>query len=216
MITLRFDVCTGEAPTILCLGAHPDDIEIGCGGAVLRLKRQYPRAFFHWIVFSGAGERCAEAHRAARLFTDGAECSVVVGQFKDGFLPYEGKSVKAFFEEIKTKISPDLIFTHYRRDAHQDHRLLSELTWNTFRNHLILEYEIPKYDGDISSPNVFFPIDDDIREDKIDYLFEAFRSQQCKPWFRRETFCGLMRMRGMECNSPTGYAEGFYCRKMVI
>jgi len=202
--------------TVLCLGAHSDDIEIGCGGALLQLKKAFPNIRFHWVVFSAAGPRAEEAKRGAALFTAGCEATVVLKMHKDGFLPYNGAQVKESFEEMKSLVNPDLIFTHWGSDAHQDHRLLSELTWNTFRNHFILEYEIPKYDGDMGRPNFFVPLAAPLHEHKIDHLFAAFATQSGKRWFDRETFRGLMRLRGMECNSPSGYAEGFYARKVVF
>jgi LmbE family N-acetylglucosaminyl deacetylase len=202
--------------TILCLGAHSDDIEIGCGGTLLQLNKSYQDLRFHWVVFCAAGVRGAEAVKAAELFTAGSQNKVVLKKFRDGFLPYTGAVVKDFFEEIKAQVDPDLIFTHWQGDAHQDHRLISELTWNTFRHHLILEYEIPKYDGDLGRPNVFVPLEADLHEQKITGLFNTFVSQRSKPWFDREMFLGFMRIRGMESNSPTGYAEAFYARKMIM
>lgn len=202
--------------TVLCLGAHCDDIEIGCGGSLLHLKAAFPRLKFHWVVFSAAGLRGEEATKAAELFTAGCDKEIVLKDFRDGFLPYSGGKVKDFFEEMKGHVNPDLIFTHWHGDAHQDHRLLSELTWNTFRNHLILEYEIPKYDGDMGRPNLFVSLESPLCENKVDYLFEAFDSQRTKQWFDRQTFLGLMRIRGMESNSPSGYAEAFHARKVVI
>jgi LmbE family N-acetylglucosaminyl deacetylase len=201
---------------ILCLGAHSDDIEIGCGGIVLQFKKILPRLRFHWVVFSASGTRGEEAARAAELFTSGCEREIVLKAFRDGFLPYSGGEVKDFFEEMKSQVSPDLILTHWQGDAHQDHRLISELTWNTFRDHLILEYEIPKYDGDMGRPNLFVPLEAPLHERKVDYLLEAFASQRDKQWFDRETFLGLMRIRGMESNSPSGYAEAFHARKVVV
>src|SRR5580704_1822640 len=201
---------------LLCLGAHSDDIEIGCGGTLLHLKQVFPRLKFHWVVFSAAGKRGQEATKAAELFTEGCEKEVVVKDFRDGFLPYSGAQVKDVFEEVKSRVNPDLIFTQWGGDAHQDHRLLSELTWNTFRNHLILEYEIPKYDGDLGRPNCYVPLEAPLYENKIGYLFTAFESQRSKPWFQRETFLGLMRIRGMESNSASGYAEAFHARKLVL
>jgi LmbE family N-acetylglucosaminyl deacetylase len=200
---------------VLCLGAHSDDIEIGCGGTLLRFKEHYSRLQFHWVVFSAAGVRRQEAAKAVETFTAGCEKEVVLKDFRDGFLPYSGSEVKDSFEEIKHRVNPDVIFTHWRGDAHQDHRLLSELTWNTFRNHLILEYEVPKYDGDMGQPNLFVPLEAPLYERKVDGLFEAFPSQHAKPWFDRQTFLGLMRIRGMESNSASGYAEAFFCRKLV-
>jgi LmbE family N-acetylglucosaminyl deacetylase len=201
---------------ILCLGAHSDDIEIGCGGTLLQLKKILPGLRFFWVVFSATGARGAEATKAAELFTSGCETEIVLKAFRDGFLPYSGGEVKGYFEEMKSQVSPDVILTHWQGDAHQDHRLISELTWNTFRDHLILEYEIPKYDGDMGRPNLFVPLEAPLHERKVDYLFEAFASQRDKQWFDRETFLGLMRIRGMESNSPSGYAEGFHARKIVV
>jgi LmbE family N-acetylglucosaminyl deacetylase len=208
---------TGTDPfRVLCLGAHSDDIEIGCGGTLLHFSRLFPRLKFHCVVFHAPGTRGQEAAKASELFASGAEKTVELKEFRDGFLPYSGAEVKNCFEETKEKINPDLIFTHWQGDAHQDHRLLCELTWNTFRNHLILEYEVPKYDGDMGRPNVFVPLESPLYEKKIDYLFEAFASQRAKRWFDRETFLGLMRLRGMECNADSGYAEAFHCRKLVL
>jgi LmbE family N-acetylglucosaminyl deacetylase len=201
---------------VLCLGAHSDDIEIGCGGTLLHLKKAYPGLKFHWVVFSVSGLRGNEAAKAAELFAGSSEHEVTLKNYRDGFLPYNGAEVKDFFEEMKNRVTPDVIFTHWRGDAHQDHRLVSELTWNTFRNHLILEYEIPKYDGDLGRPNVFVPLETPLCETKIDYLFQAFESQSAKPWFDRNTFLALMRIRGMESNSPSGYAEAFHARKVVL
>jgi LmbE family N-acetylglucosaminyl deacetylase len=217
MISLSLGAGFTDAPQILCLGCHSDDIEIGCGGAVLRLREQYPNAVFHWVVFSACGQRAEEARRAAELFAGPALRGPVLKGFRDGFMPFEGAAVKEIFEkEIKPAISPDLIFTHSRRDAHQDHRTIAELTWNTFRDHLILEYEIPKYDGDLGQPSVFVPLGGDLCQKKVAHLMDAFRSQQGKRWFEADTFLSLMRLRGMECNAPSGYAEAFYCRKLVL
>jgi LmbE family N-acetylglucosaminyl deacetylase len=205
-----------EPLQILCLGSHSDDIEIGCGGAILSLAEQYPDCVFHWVVFSAIGVRAEEAQCAASLFAGSRLEGPVLKTFRDGYLPFEGGLVKDVFEEMKRAISPDLIFTHTRKDAHQDHRLVSELTWNTFRDHLILEYEIPKYDGDMGQPSVFIPLETELCQKKVHYLMQAFRSQHKKRWFQEETFFSLMRLRGMECNAPSGYAEAFYCRKIVL
>ncbi len=201
---------------VLCLGAHADDIEIGCGGTLLYLAGVLPQVRFHWVVLSTPGPRRQEAKKAAELFACGRDCEVVLKDFRDGFFPYSGDELKQFFEEIKGQVSPDLIFTPWREDAHQDHRLVAELTWNTFRNHLILEYEIPKYDGDLGRPNMFIPLEAPLYEKKVDYLFEVFKSQNAKPWFDRAIFLGLMRIRGMESNSASGYAEAFHARKVLV
>lgn len=206
----------GEPLNVLCLGAHADDIEIGCGGAILSLKRSLPQVHLHWVVFSADGQRGHEARNAAARFGCGCQTTTVLREFRDGFFPYYGGEIKETFEQLKKQSNPDLIFTHWRGDAHQDHRLINELTFNTYRNHLILEYEIPKYDGDFGRPNLFVPLGKEDCERKVDFLFEAFESQQTKPWFDRAVFLGLMRLRGMESNSHTGYAEAFYNPKAVL
>ena len=215
---LKLDLSTKgmDSLCVLCLGAHSDDIEIGCGGTLLYLERTFPQPRFHWVVFSAPETRGLEAAKAAELFTGGCDKEIVLKDYRDGFLPYSGGEVKNFFEDMKSQVNPDLIFTHWCGDAHQDHRLLSELTWNTFRDHLILEYEIPKYDGDVGRPNLFVPLEAPLYNQKVDYLLESFQSQRAKRWFDRETFLGLMRIRGMESNSRSGYAEAFHCRKLVL
>lgn len=216
MIHLNLDAGKKGPLQVLCLGCHSDDIEIGCGGTILRLAGQYPDCDFHWVVFSALGVRREEAKRAAGLFVDPARLKgSSLNNFPDGFMPFVGAEVKSAFEELK-QISPDLIFTHNRKDAHQDHRLIAELTWNTFRDHLILEYEIPKYDGDMGQPSVFVPLEMEVCQKKVSYIMEAFQSQRPKLWFQPETFLSLMRLRGMECNAASGYAEAFYCRKLVM
>jgi len=214
---IRFNLDPDRSLQVLCLGAHSDDIEIGCGGTVLRLAEEYPHSTFHWVVFSAIAERETEARRAAVLFAPPDRLrGPLLKTFRDGFMPFVGAEVKAVFEELKPAISPDLIFSPSRQDAHQDHRLIGELTWNTFRDHLILEYEIPKYDGDFGQPSVFVPLAPEQYRKKVDCLMEAFPSQRVKRWFQPETFLSLMRLRGMECNAPSGYAEAFYCRKMLV
>lgn len=216
MLKLNFARNDRDSLTVLCLGAHCDDIEIGCGGTLLQLKQKIAGVKFHWVVFSASGPRGQEAKQAAELFTAGCDREIVLKAYRDGFLPYDGGEVKGFFEEMKGQVNPDLIFTHWSGDAHQDHRCISELTWNTFRNHLILEYEIPKYDGDLGRPSVFVPLESEIHQKKIGYIMDAFQSQHAKRWFQPDTFLSLMRLRGMECNSPSDYAEAFYCRKIVL
>ena len=202
--------------SVLCLGAHSDDIEIGCGGTILSLQKSEPRPSFHWVVFSAAGIRGKEARNSAKLFLGQSNSNSAFKEYRDGFLPYCGAEVKDYFEELKATIDPDVIFTHWRGDAHQDHRLICELTWNTFRNHLILEYEIPKYDGDMGQPNVFVPLAAEYCERKITYLMSAFQSQRSKRWFEERTFQAILRLRGMECNAESGYAEAFYGSKIVL
>ncbi len=214
-ITLSSEV--GKSPTVLFLGAHSDDIEIGCGGTILRLLRAFPSAHFHWVVFSSNKVRRKEALRSGNLFLKGAKSKqVVVRSYRDGFFPYQGARIKEEFERLKKRMNPNLVFTHYRHDLHQDHRLVNELTWNTFRNHLILEYEIPKYDGDLGSPNVFVPLEESVCKQKADLLDQAFQTQRTKHWFSEGTFFALMRLRGVEANSRTRFAEAFYGRKISL
>jgi LmbE family N-acetylglucosaminyl deacetylase len=216
MLTLTLPDKNSGPLKILCLGSHSDDIEIGCGGTILRLLTSKPEIEVTWVVFGSSNKRDYEARdSAARFLVQAKNKSVVVKNFRDGFFPFEGAQIKDYFEELKA-VSPDLIFTHNRKDAHQDHRLVAELTWNTFRNHLILEYEIPKYDGDMGQPNLFVPLEQEIYEKKVRYIVEAFETQRSKQWFGKDTFLALMRLRGMECVAPSGYAEAFYCRKLVL
>ena len=169
-----------------------------------------------WVVFSSNKEREREARNSAGLFLEHAkQKEIIVNNFRDGFFPFEGARIKDLFEGLK-RVSPDLIFTHNRKDAHQDHRLIGDLTWNTFRNHLILEYEIPKYDGDLGQPNLFVPLEQEIYEMKVRHILGVFDTQRTKRWFQEDTFLSLMRLRGMECNAPSGHAEAFYCRKLVL
>ena len=217
MIQLSLDRGADSPLKVLCLGCHSDDIEIGCGGTILRLVEQYPRCTFDWVVFSATGVRLAEAQRGAELFAGSDRLrGARLQTFPDGFMPFAGAEIKVIFEELKEAVSPDLIFTHYRNDAHQDHRLIAELTWNTFRDHFILEYEIPKYDGDMGQPNVFVPLDDVVTQKKIGYIMDVFRSQHTRRWFHENTFLSLLRLRGMECNAAGGHAEAFYCRKLLL
>jgi LmbE family N-acetylglucosaminyl deacetylase len=202
---------------ILCLGAHSDDIEIGCGGTLLSLIAENPAVEVRWVVFSAQPPRNIEAKRSALEFlAKGRKRTIELKKFRTSFFPYQGQAIKEAFEQIKSKFSPDVIFTHYRDDRHQDHCVLSDLAWNTFRTHLILEYEIIKYDGDLGSPNLFVPLAEEICTQKIDLLLKHFRTQSNKHWFTRSTFEAMHRIRGVECASSTGFAEAFYCRKLVL
>jgi LmbE family N-acetylglucosaminyl deacetylase len=207
---------TRGALKLLCVGAHSDDIEIGCGGLILSLLGSGRPVDVTWVVFSAPAEREGEARRGASLFLKRAKrANVVIKQFRDGHFPYEGAAVKAVFETLKNT-TPDVVLTHYRHDRHQDHRVLSDLAWNTFRDHLVLEYEIPKFDGDLGQPNLFVPLERAMAVRKAKLLGQAFGSQRDKHWFSDETFIGLMRLRGMECRAAGGYAEAFYGRKVVL
>jgi LmbE family N-acetylglucosaminyl deacetylase len=217
MTEINFNFQRAASPQVLCLGAHSDDIEIGCGGALLYLIARYPNLRFLWVVFSSNDKRASEAYNSAYQFLGPVrEKQVIVKRFRDGFFPYLGADIKEFFEELKMTASPDLIFTHARHDLHQDHRLICELTWNTFRNHLILEYEIAKYDGDLGQPNLYIHLDEAICRAKVNALSTHFSTQTEKHWFSEETFLSLLRLRGIESRSPTGYAEAFYARKLIM
>ncbi|MBI3408482.1 MAG: PIG-L family deacetylase [Planctomycetes bacterium] len=208
---------SNQALRILCLGAHCDDIEIGCGGTILTLLKQYANAMVRWVVFSSSTDRAHEARESAAAFlAEAPEKEIVVNAYRDGFFPYVGAQIKDDFEALKRDFDPDLVLTHYRDDRHQDHRTISDLTWNTFRDHLILEYEIPKYDGDMGAPNFFVPLEEATCRTKTRIIIESFRSQRQKHWFDEHTFMAILRLRGMEANSPTRYAEGFYSRKAVL
>ena len=200
--------------TLLCLGAHSDDIEIGCGATIRKLTREQPAMAVWWIVLTATGRRRAEAKRSARAFLrDAGRSQVIIRQFRNGYFPFEGTAIKDFFERLKSRVKPDLVFTHFRDDRHQDHRLVSDLTWNTFRDHLIWEYEIPKYDGDLASPNLFVPLSRTLAKEKAETLCRFFPTQRNKHWFAADTFLALMRLRGMECCAE--YAEAFYVRKII-
>jgi len=202
---------------VLCLGAHCDDIEIGCGGTLLRWLEERPDLDVRWVVFSSDARRAAETRASARRFLGGEpDKRVSLHEFRDGFLPYQGGEVKDAFERLKAEFAPDVVFTHHRADLHQDHRLVSELTWNTFRGALVLEYEIPKWDGDLGQPNAYVPLAPLQLERKIEILLAEYRTQRDKSWFEPETFRALARLRGMEAGVPERYAEAFYARKLVL
>jgi LmbE family N-acetylglucosaminyl deacetylase len=202
---------------ILCLGAHSDDIEIGCGGTLLRLLAEHAGSSVHWVVFSAAGPREQEARSSAAAFLSQAAANTLrVRSFRESYFPAAWSEIKEFFEEVRASFDPDLVFCHRREDLHQDHRVIAELTWNTFRNHLVLEYEIPKYEGDLGAPNVFVPLSRHHAERKVELLLQHFVSQAGRIWFRPDTFHGLMSVRGVECHAPEGRAEAFHARKLVL
>ena len=203
--------------TVLCLGAHCDDIPIGCGGTILSLIKKHGEIEIVWVVFCSTPKREAEERRAAELFLKGVRRKkILIRAHRDGFLPYYGIEIKEEFERLKQECSPDLILTHYGNDKHQDHRIISELTWNTYRNHLILEYEIPKYDGDLGAPSVFVPLGSAVCRRKTVILVRAYRSQNDKQWFVKDTFYALARLRGVESGGGSQFAEAFYSRKLIV
>ena len=207
----------GERLSVLCLGAHSDDIEIGAGATLLCMQERGIRLDVHWCVLSGEQQRESEARASASDFLSAAGSAVIeVMAFRDSLFPEQGVAIKSWFMTLRKRVDPDLIFTHRRGDAHQDHRQVCRLTWNTFRDHLILEYEIPKWDGDIGRPNLYVPILARIMKRKVDLLNLHFGSQRSKQWFDEETFLGLARLRGMECRAPERYAEAFVGRKLTI
>ena len=205
-----------RAERILCLGAHCDDIEIGCGGTLLKVLEASPGAHVDWIVFSSSDVREPEARAGAAKFLEGAGSSnVVVESFRERYFPYVPE-IKEYFDDLGATLRPDIVFTHFRDDLHQDHVLLAELALNTFRDNLILEYEIPKWDGDLGRPTVFVPLEQSQVDAKVDAIWDAYESQHDKHWFTKETFLALLRVRGIECKAPSGYAEAFHCRKLVL
>ncbi len=206
-----------DVRTVLCLGAHTDDIEIGCGGTLLHLLAENPGLTVHYVVLSASDARAEEARGSVGSFFDGdIQCDVRIAGFQESYFPYVGHEVKAYVDDLGREVEPDLILTHWRADAHQDHRLVGELTWNAFRNHLILEYEVPKWDGDMGRPNVFVPLGKDVCKRKVDHLLSAFPSQTGRDWFTPEVFWSPLRLRGMEARSASGYAEAFHCSKLVL
>lgn len=217
MLKFQFAKANDHPLTILCLGAHSDDIEIGCGATILKLLSEYNHADVCWVVLGSSGKRDGEAVASAnRFLADASQKQIIIKDFKDSFFPYIGAEIKRFFEELKSNIEPDIIFTHYRHDLHQDHRLVSELTWNTWRNHLIAEYEVVKYDGDLGVPNFFVCLDESLCQKKINIIMQSFKSQQSRDWFTEDAFFSMLRIRGIESKAPGSYAEAFYCRKMLV
>ncbi len=207
----------GRGHELLCLGAHSDDLEIGCAGTMMRLLRELPVRRVTWVVLSGNPDRAREARRGARQVLGRHPGARVIQQaFRDGFFPYVAVPIKEFFERLKRKVSPDLVLTHWREDRHQDHRLVSELTFNTFRDHLILEYEIMKADGDLGQPNVYVPLSAATVRRKVGLLQACFGSQRDHRWFTEDAFRGLMRLRGIEAGAASGYAEAFHGRKLIL
>ena len=217
MLNLNLSQRSNSPRTVLCLGAHADDIEIGCGGTILRWLEEHDDLEFYWVVLSSNSKRKKEALKGADLFLKGAhKQTVLVESFRDGFFPYIGTEIKEYFEALKQRVTPDLVLTHYRDDLHQDHRLVSDLTWNTFRRELILEYEIPKYDGDLGQPNLFTHLTEAVCRRKIQYILDIYKTQTQKHWLTEETLRAILRLRGVESRAAEKYAEAFYCRKMIL
>lgn len=213
MLAFRPDLAADA--TVLCLGAHCDDIEIGCGGTLLELQRRQPGLRFVWEVFSGDDEREAETRAAAAQLL-GASCRVTVHRFRGSYFPWCGAGIKDAVEALRARVEPQLVFTHHLADRHQDHRLLAELTWNSFRNHALLEYEIAKFEGDLGQPNCYMPLSEAVLERKLAVLMDCFPSQRGRSWFDAGLFRGQMRLRGVECNAPSRHAEAFHARKLSM
>jgi LmbE family N-acetylglucosaminyl deacetylase len=202
--------------SVLCLGAHADDLEIGCGGTILRLLADAAGVKVHWLVLSAESGRRDEAIASAETLLAGTAHDIEVCGFEDRYFPAHGAEIKRVFDRLCRSVAPDIIFTHYREDMHQDHRIVAELTWNTFRDHPILEYEIPKYEGDLGHPNLFVELSRSMCQTKIEHLLGAFPSQAGKSWYSEETFRAMLRLRGIECRSASGYAEAFHARKILL
>jgi LmbE family N-acetylglucosaminyl deacetylase len=214
---LQLDLGLHRPLRLLAIGAHSDDIEIGCGGTILSLLHGFPQSSVHWVVFGATGAREQEARGSAEAFlAQAAERDIRICGFRDGFMPFEGAAVKEYFEILKSEVSPDVVFTHRLEDRHQDHRLLADLTWNTFRDHMILEYEIPKFEGDLGQPNLFVPLEPATAQRKLELLMTMFATQRSKRWFTEDLFAGLMRLRGIEAGLAGGHAEAFYSRKALL
>lgn len=217
MLTWSPDLDGKQNPIILCLGAHCDDIEIGCGGLLSQLAKRYANAEFRNVIFSATPTREKETrHALGQILADATNVQVDVLGYRNSYFPYHGAEIKEYFEQLRRDCNPDLILTHYRDDLHQDHRLISELTWNMYRDHAILEYEIPKYDGDLGQPSVYVPLSNLAADEKIRCLVECFPSQAARRWFTEGTFRSLLRLRGIECNAESGYAEGYHSRKLSV
>lgn len=216
MLGLKFENL-GRPPTLLCLGAHCDDIEIGCGGALVRWSQEYPGARVVWAIFSGEPGREQESRAAAARLLPGAPgCELRFLDFRDRFFFSQAVQIKEAFDALKAAVQPDVLFTHHLQDRHQDHALIADLTWNTFRSHLILEYEIPKYEGDLGHPNVFVPLSAAELDRKVECLLESFPSQRSRAWFTADTFRALARLRGIESGAASGFAEAFHARKLCL
>lgn len=202
---------------ILCLGAHCDDIEIGCGATLMHLANHAHDVAVRWAVFSGNDIRHEEARASAAEFLQGVpDRAIDLKNFRESFFPTQRGEIKEEFERLRARFDPNIVFTHFKNDDHQDHRLIAELTWNTFRDHLILEYEIPKFEDDLGKPNVFFPVERETVVRKVEALRRHYRSQRQRSWFTDDTFMGLMRIRGVNANAPSGFAEAFHCRKLLV
>jgi len=217
MLALDFSSRRSKVFDVLCIGAHCDDIEIGCGGTILSLQRRYRNCRVHWLVLTSGTARRGEAQRSANAFVaEWARGEVRICDLPDGLLPSHFSDVKAEFESVKRQIEPSLILTHHGADLHQDHRLLSHVTWQTFRDHAIWEYEIPKYDGDLVTPNMYVPLAAATAARKTRLIMKFFASQLGKSWFKAENLDALMRLRGLESRAASGLAEAFHCRKLVF
>jgi LmbE family N-acetylglucosaminyl deacetylase len=217
MLSLVPDLKGSRALRVLCIGAHCDDIEIGCGGTLRALQDQRKKIVIDWALLSGSAQRAAESTKAMSLLVaPRARGEIRFGEFADGRFPADYARIKEYFESLKNLPRPDIIFCHERDDRHQDHRIVNEMVWNTFRDHLVLEFEIPKWDGGLGQPNTYVPVTAKQAKAKVSALLKAHRSQATRDWFTEDTFLALMRLRGIECRSESGLAEAFHGRKLRV
>jgi len=216
LLSLTFSALSGSHLDVLCVGAHCDDIEIGCGGTLISLQQRFENCKIHCLILTSTKARRAEAMSATKsMIRSSARGKVRICELPDGLLPVHLGEVKAELERTRSELDPQLVLTHHASDRHQDHSLVGQATWQTFRNHLIWEYEVPKFDGDLVTPNMYVPLTPAQSNRKIALVLRAFRSQRAKPWFRAENLIALMRLRGLECRAASGLAEGFHCRKLT-
>jgi LmbE family N-acetylglucosaminyl deacetylase len=211
---LHLEAPAGRPLSILAIGAHPDDIEIGAGGALLSLAAAYPGLQARYVVMTGTAERHQEAHSAASAFLPSADVRIDLHELPEGRFPAVWAQVKDALEEVARSCSPDLVLAPTRADAHQDHRTIGEIVSTVFRDQLYLGYEIPKWDGDLGQPSMYFPLSAGVARRKVELLHKCFPSQRGRDWWDDEVFLGMARLRGMECRAP--YAEAFTCTKAVI
>jgi len=214
VLPLQLETPAGRPLSILAIGAHPDDIEIGAGGTLLSLAAACPGLQARYLVLTGTAERHEEARSAASAFLPATDVHIDLHELPEGRFPAVWARVKDALEDVARSCSPDLILAPSRADAHQDHRTIGEIVPTVFRDQLYLGYEIPKWDGDLSQPSMYLPLSADVARRKVELLHKCFPSQRVRDWWDDEVFLGMARLRGMECRAP--YAEAFTCTKSAI